>query len=102
MDLALCSFLDKYSCSGGIYFLHVQGRKIQTSTLKMKAAGSSETLLPIYQATLRHVAEDHNLAVSGRNLILNNITRSFDYHHFRWTCRTNVDRWAKVKIRKRK
>jgi hypothetical protein len=50
-----CSFLGKYECFGGTFFLHVQGKKIQTSILEANATGSSETSLHIYQA------EDHNL-----------------------------------------
>jgi hypothetical protein len=35
--------------------------KKETSTLKMKTAGSSKTLVTFYQATWRHISEDSKL-----------------------------------------
>jgi hypothetical protein len=37
-----------------------------SSTLKMKAAGSSETIIPFYQAVRRHIPEDGNLHIPHR------------------------------------
>ena len=46
-----------------MWFLETICEDKDSSNLKMEAAGSSETLLPIYQITLRHIPEDLNLIV---------------------------------------
>jgi hypothetical protein len=52
---------------GGIFRLYVQGNKIRSLvTLMMEVICSSETLVPLTRATLRHVPEDNILRCYSR------------------------------------
>jgi hypothetical protein len=51
-DVTSWSPVDCYKVSDGIFCLHFKGRR-----MKMAAAGSSKTLVTIYQSTRHHVPE---------------------------------------------
>lgn len=55
LDMTLCSSVDSSNVLGE------HAASISFSTLKMWSAGSSETLLCVYQSTLCHVPENSNL-----------------------------------------
>jgi hypothetical protein len=56
----LCTLVYRYLCSGTCCF-YLQD--IRSSTLKMKAANSPETIIPIYQSTQCHNPEHGNLNI---------------------------------------
>jgi hypothetical protein len=44
--------------------LNLYSRTAYSSTLRMEAAGSSETIIPLYQAVRRHIPEDGIIFIS--------------------------------------
>jgi hypothetical protein len=53
-------YFSRYQHSGASYCLHLQDRKVISSTLKMEVIGSTKRLVPIHQSTWCHILEDHN------------------------------------------
>jgi hypothetical protein len=54
-------------------------KKLTPSTLKMEAAGSSEMLVAIFEATRHHIQKDSNLFYpeDGGNVFLCNVSNAF-------------------------
>lgn len=71
LDVAQCtsSVIDGYERFKGTCYLHLQGKRyisasvfnVRRSDVKMKAAGSSKSLVPIYQGIRCHIQVDRNL-----------------------------------------
>jgi hypothetical protein len=72
-----CSLVHRYQYYGGTSYLHSQ-----SSTLKIQAAVSPETLVSFYQTTRCHIPEGVNININSReNLIgylkMNNIRQHY-------------------------
>lgn len=71
MSFKITSFLDVAQCTSfkGTCYLHFQDKRnisafvfnVRISNVKMKAAGSSKSLVPIYQGIRCHIQVDRNL-----------------------------------------
>jgi hypothetical protein len=59
-NVTQCSLVDRYQCFTGTCCPYSRGQDKAFSTLKMEAAGSSETMVTTYHITRCHIKRDNN------------------------------------------